>query len=561
MNKPRKMPGPSGRTGRGVFLLWVAVFTSTPIAARGATLTRFSLAVSPAASPSEPASPASLRSTPFVLAAVNLPNHAITSPAASAASPRPRHARAWLELTGFMIYSQTRYWIKWAQFIEDHQFKLTFADQWRRIFGLEGVRFDSNAFVTNWEHSLAGALYYQFSRANGREWSQSLVMSAAASAWWELVVEYKEVVSINDMIFTTVGGYSIGEPWYELGSFLEHEAPPSLRWLGIINPILQVNAWLDGDRPEAVPHTAAGWHAFSLFAAWRHAASSDGRAAPGLWFGLRTEIIQRPEYGRPGNVRETFRDTIFSEIAVDCAMSGGRVEETCFTSRAVSLAWFRQSIDAQGRGFSLSLGLGSRFSYLQKRPVWTFDAEPVPVRSGYDLRLDEPRNFADKLALIHAVGPALDWTIFRRDFKLRTTAEAYFDFGMINAFALGRYSALHDISGQKTTLLYYGYYYGCGLTFMGESALEWKSLRLRGAASFQAWGSLDFLDRFQEELGDDAHIRDGRLSGLAAVGLRLPGAPVEVTATFELVRRWGKIREVSALNVETRLSAGLKYGF
>jgi hypothetical protein len=473
----------------------------------------------------------------------------------------PRNGRAWLELGAFMAYSQTRYWIKWWQFVEDQQFKLTFRDQWRRTAGLAGLRFDSNAFSTNWTHGLAGAWYYQFSRANARAWSSSLLMSLTAAAWWEVVTEFKEVISINDLVMTTVGGYAIGEPWFQLGDALSHHPSPSVRWLGLLNPVNKVNEWLDGGRRDAGAYEPPGWHAFSLFVGARRLSKAGGEAETSLFLGLRTQLIAHPDYGKKGEVRETVKDTFFSEISLDMARGRGGAQETNFTTRAVSLALFRQSIDEAGRGSSFLLGLGSRFSYFDRRRVWDLDIHPVPVEPGADLRLDEPRNFADKLAVMHVAGPVMDWTIFRGGLKLRTVAEVYLDFAMANAYALNDYSRTHDVSGMKTTVLYYGYYYGLGASVLGEMSLEWRSLRLRTAADLGAWGSIDVLDRFQPEIAENAHLDDRRLRYLAGAGWKLPGAPLEVFANFEGIRREGKIKDVAVSRLEKRLFAGLLLGF
>jgi len=482
-------------------------------------------------------------------------------PAALASRRRPKNGRAWLELGLFMTYNHTRYWIKWWQYVEDQQFKLDFEDQWHRVVELHGLRFDSNAFSTNWTHSLAGACYYQFSRANARSWPQSLLMAFAASAWWEIVTEFKEVISINDLIATSAGGYSIGEPWFQLGDFLSHNPSPYVRWLGVLNPVNKINEWLDGRREAPAAYTPPGWHDLSLFAGAWNVAWDGGPSRTGLYFGFRTRIICHPDYGKPGRIRETVRDTIFTEVALNFATGNGAANEANFTTRVVSLALFRQSVDALHNGYSFWFGLGSRFSYFGKKAVWSLDIDPVPVNQGYDLLLDEPRNFADKLALVHVAGPVVDWTIFRGDLKVRTTAEAYLDFAMINAFALNEYSVSHDITGLKTTTFYYGYYYGVGTSLTAESCLEWKSLRLRASAELGAWGSIDVGERFQETIADNAHFKDTRFRYLAGAGWKVPGAPLEAFLDFEGIRRWGIVKTVGVSRLEKRVFAGLQLGF
>jgi hypothetical protein len=475
--------------------------------------------------------------------------------------PRSRTGRAWLELGTFMAVSQTRYWIQWGQFIEDWQFKLDFSDQTRRIFGLAGVRFDSNNFTLNWSHAPAGAVYYEFARTNNLSWLRSLLMSCAGSAWWEVVTEFKEVISISDLVFTGIGGYAIGEPWYQTGHFLSHQPHLLARALSFLNPLLKINDWFDRHDPAAQSYTQPAWHDFSLFAGARRLARSGLPSETGAYFGFRTEIIGLPDYGRPGDIRETFTDTARTEIALDYAVRGGRADETNLRTRVMGWGMFRQSVDENLEGHSFTLGLGTGFSYFKKRPLWEFDYDPVPVKQGHDLRLDEPRRFTDKVAVVNVAGPVVDWTLFRRDLRLRTVAEAYFDFGLVNGFALNAYSAAHDISGMKTTLLYYGYYYGFGTTLSAESSLEWKAFRLRGLASFHAYGSFDGLDRYADEVTNNAHLSDTRFRYLVEAAWRVPGAPLDVFARYEGVRRWGRLAGVRAASIENRTFAGLEFHF
>jgi hypothetical protein len=95
------------------------------------------------------------------------------------------------------------------------------ADQRERLFTFEAWRFDTNLFRVNWTHQLAGSLYYNFARANRLTWLESTLVTLCGALWWEFVTEWREVISINDLIFTTVGGYAGGEAFYQLGRFLQ----------------------------------------------------------------------------------------------------------------------------------------------------------------------------------------------------------------------------------------------------------------------------------------------------------------------------------------------------
>jgi hypothetical protein len=479
---------------------------------------------------------------------------------------KKRPGRAWIELGVFLTYSTISYWTR-AAFPEDWQFQLNLHDQINRVFLLHGWRFDSNNFRLNWTHSLAGGVYYQFARANHLSWISSWLTALAASTYWEAVVEWREVISLNDQITTALGAFSTGEPWYQIGHYLAHQSGVFSQALSFINPVVKFNHWLDRKQPGARDYAQPGWHDFALFLGARRLAGAGLPAETGLYFGFHTRLLGLPEYGKPGDFRRTLKDTYFSSISLDYTTRNGHADETNFSTGAVTWGYFRQKIDSGFGGYSLTVGLGSSFEYFKKRPFDIYDSDPVPVKQGYDLHFERPRNFTDKLALVHLAGPVLDWTVFRPGLKLRTVAEAYFDFGLVNSYALNAYSELHHtppddtIEGMKTTVSYYGYYYAFGGTLSGRTNLEWGNFRAQALASFGAWRSVDVLDRFQNEITNNAHLDDNRSRTLLGAGWKLPRIPIELYVKYEGIHRWGRVLEARVQGLEKRLFAGVEFLF
>lgn len=484
---------------------------------------------------------------------------------------KPKTGRAWIELGAFVGFSGGSYWIRYkSHFREDWQFKLTLDSQVNRVLFLDGWRFDSNNFKLNWTHSLAGGIYYQFGRTSHMSWLYSWMMSAVASTFWESVIEWKEVISLNDQIMTGLGGFAIGEPWFQIGDYLAHQSGVFYQALSFMNPFLKINHWLDRKEPGARDYAQPGWHDFGLIAGARSLSTAGHPNETAAYFAVHTQIIGLPEYGKPGDIRETVKDTYFSSINFDQAARGGTTDETNFSFEASPWGYFRQKINDNLEGYSLTFGLGSCFEYFRKRPIDYYDIQQVPVdpfRMGTELHLEIPRDFTDKLALLHIAGPVLDWTIFRRAWNLRTVAAAYFDFGLINSYALNEYSQLHHtlpsdtIMGMKTTVVYYGYYYGFGGTLSGSTKLEWGGLRARAQASFGAWSSASALDRFQSNVTNDAHLGDNRFRYLFGAGWKLSRMPFELFVNYEGIHRWGELLEVHTRGLEKRLFAGLEFSF
>jgi Domain of unknown function (DUF3943) len=69
-------------------------------------------------------------------------------------------------------------------------------------------------------------LYYLVARTNTLSIPASLLFAIAGSTLWELVGEFKEKVSINDMIVIPFAGMAIGEVFVQLGGFLTEGQTP-----------------------------------------------------------------------------------------------------------------------------------------------------------------------------------------------------------------------------------------------------------------------------------------------------------------------------------------------
>jgi len=519
-------------------------------------------------SPAVPVSSSS-RAAGFSLAAPAMADQAAPPVVAPAEKGMPKKTRRAIVQLGILaVYSTYRYWADYHRWIEDWQYELTCADQFRRFLTLEAVRFDSNNYVTNWTHVIGGALYYQFARTNYLTWAESTLAAFVSSALYEYISEWREVISVNDMFLTTFGGYSVGEPWFQLADYFHHQRSPVLRVLGFLNPINELNQWLDRKKPASKAYPAPGWHGFVLSAGWRHSSETGRGAFDAGFVSLDTQIIRTPEYGRPGEVRRKLRDTSLSELSIEVALRGrpegfdyltdGPSEEVDFFTRVVGLAWYRQKIDELGRGNALSIGLGSALTYVRKRPT-AYDSTSVQVH--IDPLPETPTDFREKMAVTHLAGPVLDWTRFGRRIRVRVVADAYVDFALMSSYAFNAYSAVHSIEGMKTTMSYFGYHYALGGSASVRVDLDWRNLWLRGLIGAGVWTSWEGLDRFEAELTNDVNASDARTRFLIKAGWRLPSIPVRAYIAVEGIHRGGRIGDFRAAGQETRTFAGLSYLF
>jgi hypothetical protein len=476
--------------------------------------------------------------------------------------------RAVLEMGIVAVCVTAGYWSQYHDWVEDWQFELTWADQARRFLTTEAITFDSNAYSVNWAHVPSGAGYYQMARTNYLSWRQSILAAFVNSLVYEYVSEWREVVSINDTILATFGGYALGESWFQLSDHFHHQKSLGFRVLAFMNPINELNQYLDRHAPASRAYAEPGWAGLAFSAGWLRSSETGRGVYDALRIGLETQIIRSPEYGLPGTVNKVLRDTSFSELAIDVVLrphrpgdvylANGPFEEVDLFARTVGLASYSQKIDATGRGHAFSIGLGSALTYLRKRPA-VYDSRDV--RANIDPLPAAPTDFRDKMTVAHMAGPVVDWTRFGRGFKIRAVAAAYFDFGLMNAFAFNAYSGVYPIQGMKTTLGYYGYYYAYGVTTSGRLDVDWGRLWVRVLASGHAWGSWNVRDQFQAELTNNSAASDTRSRFLFKGGWRFPRAPVRAFASVESIRRWGRMGNIEAGSRETRASAGLSYLF
>ena len=73
--------------------------------------------------------------------------------------------------------------------------------------------------VNGFRHPVHGSLYYLTARANGMSMAASSLYTLGGSWMWEIFCEAQEP-SINDMIYTTLGGITIGETVWRSGKCL-----------------------------------------------------------------------------------------------------------------------------------------------------------------------------------------------------------------------------------------------------------------------------------------------------------------------------------------------------
>ena len=131
--------------------------------------------------------------------------------------------------------------------MDDWVYHYTWEDAKRRV--KDGWVWDPNDFNTNTlYHLYAGAAYYMIARSNDYSIFASFWWSFAGSFVWEFFGEWREQVSLNDMILTPTLGALTGEFLIQTANYIEKSMKPSFyreTILFVVNPFDWINRRID----------------------------------------------------------------------------------------------------------------------------------------------------------------------------------------------------------------------------------------------------------------------------------------------------------------------------
>lgn len=467
-------------------------------------------------------------------------------------------------------------WYEWQIELNKHDFDFprTFGGQWHRLAGA-GYRFDDNQRYLNIYHVPVGAMYYQTGRVYGGDMTRAFVLNLATSSLWEVVVEHREVISINDQINTVVAGTSLGEALYRIGDVFARSKPTFMnRVLTTVASPMRLGAWLAGEAPtRSGTFDARGGEESSLFhrfeislggvatmgaAAW--AANQHGgwaATARGAF-----EVIALPGYAST----ETAERDAF--VRTTAALRGGELTRLVVEYTGTDSSFRAFDLVARtsvfGR-FDRTAVTGPQGMYAKNRVL--------ALASGYELSFNRMGGLTDFLSLVHVIGPTADFRWSSNRLSLRAAANAYGDFAMVRPIAIAGGNTPETLARTKSTLANEQYYYGWGGT--AEVRLELAYGRLRAGATLE-WNHIDSiegLDRHQNAyvsptgvehaaVADDSNVTDDRLRARLFFDFPIPFAnSVSVGMVGEVIYRRGdwEARNLTAEREDRRATICLTY--
>lgn len=411
---------------------------------------------------------------------------------------------------------------------------------WKQRFTLDAWTFDNNEFPINFiGHPVDGMLFYTFPRANDHSLAVSAAYSLGASFFWEFFIEFKEKVSVNDLITTLGSGVTMGEFAHKLTRYFSGKSPDGHIGHDVANVTLgfpvSMSRGLSG-RPQGgrgpyddygfSNHIGARLEAGYLY---RQHDFGEIRNTHGVSAGGRLSSL--PGEGMPGRFSLFFHDADITELWVT-AGGGNDAREVELKSDTHLLGKYWQDLDEQAQGMSGTVALNLAYRFLFQ------DFE------GYN----------DRLGLMRLPGIGGDFRFNRGDFGLSTRLRMNPEFAGLDAptYPAWRASELGPDDVEKTILRKHDYYFAWGYSSRVGGSVHLGPLALETDLEIGSYNSQEGMDRNQDEVTVDVDLRDTLVEVDTKLSLRIPNTPLRFDLGWSAVERKSKIGNLaSSRNMNT----------
>jgi hypothetical protein len=403
-------------------------------------------------------------------------------------TPKPNFARAALEELIVLGGEGLQYWKDRQLNSEDWDLDYNWTSFEQKLTGA-AYSFDTNRFETNFAyHPAAGTLYYLAPRNNRLTVLESLGFAFATSTVWEVIAEFRERVSINDMWVTPLSGLSLGEATAQLGAFFDRGCASDLnRALGFaFGPLQTLHDSIDGVAPlrarscDQLGFDAASEHRFRA-----SVGVAELRAAPGQVYQvtrakLSTAIVNLPDGDGPRHGWRPFADGNVSELTLALAYGASDISEALIDAR-VTLAGAEYRNLQPGAG---ALRLGDRALF------------GVVVGTQYSLHRYLPGLPMDRVFLIDAPAVTIRFSGRRRGYGFALALDAGGTFGGMDALALDAYRRRFGQLGLTVIADQQRYNYVAGVALAPSARLELQGAELGIAGRSERVTAIRALQRY-----------------------------------------------------------------
>ena len=410
------------------------------------------------------------------------------SPTLTRDAPRAHYLRNALELATVIGGGTTWYWLDRERQVGDWDFP-----KWedKLLFRKETLIFDTNPFQVNFAwHTYAGAASHVLGRSNGLGLYQSVGMGFAASVIWEYVIESRERVSVNDLVFTSTVGIPVGEFFHRVGQYVNQGQQgfgwDVARWTAGFGHTLHSTIDQQSVMQKEKLTADFRWHyALDRLSISRTdggpgtASNTADKTLHSLGFAGR--IVALDDYKQPGHRQGFFGQANVSEFSLQ--FTQGQGTGTRSESDALLLGWTYQNAPEEGEsGTGLALNLGADIGYFYHR-------EQVGL-------------WQDRFGGMHLPGPGVDAEVYGDNWSFKGQLYGNVDFAGVNSMAWQQFIQVYDNPEDgagptlgKTVLRQAGYYYALGLSTRAKAEFQLDRFTLGGKVFLGSYDSIEGLER------------------------------------------------------------------
>jgi hypothetical protein len=406
-------------------------------------------------------------------------------------SPRKRnYLRTGIEIGVVMSAAVAAYYQNLA--FNEVDFDYGFKDGLKAKFTGKGIKFDDNDKMSNYGHTFAGVGYFQIARSGGFNSLEAFLIALASSTTWELL-EYREVLSINDQILTPIGGYVIGEATYQVScALLQKNSFFAKAMAYTINPALATNHAIDylksknkyAGQPDC---KRARWSEISAKIGLDHGQKpylADEKN--NVILGLDATVVNLPSYGKEGRESKLVFDTAMAKLLVEANGNQGLIDLKVI-AQVMNSAYHQKNIERDDRGdlrgYDILVGVGSA-------STWN------------DRGTSADGKHEDFYGTVNILGATAHADIYYKGFNIRADIGFYGDFAMVKSYALDKYKASKggSLTGESAPIQRHDYYWGYGTSTLAAISVHKGRFEVGYKGQFSSANSLSGRDRFLENV-------------------------------------------------------------
>lgn len=409
--------------------------------------------------------------------------------------------------------------------------------------------FDTNRFPTNFAyHPAAGTLYYLAPRSNHLGVLESLAYATATSTFWEIIAEFRERVSINDMWVTPLSGLSLGETTTQLGAFFDRGCASRLNsalgWA--FGPARSLHDALDGAELEragscdAWGFDAATQHRFGISLGAAQVRAANGELYQTTRGRLETSLVNLPDTEPTGGGWRGFADGNVSDMSLALAYGPHAIQDMLIETRAtLAGAQYRRLL-----GGSSLLGLGDRALF------------GVVVGTQYSVHRYQPSLAPDSVFLVDAPAVTVRWSGHRPGYAFELAVDAGATFGGMDALALPDYRQRFGDVGLTTIARQQRYNYVLGIALVPRARLELEGAELGISARSERVEGIRVFDRYAEKATSTVPVTEQRRRGTLWLSVG-PRTGARLTVSAEANDRHGSVGTIQKTRRDFALALSL----